>query len=83
MEEIAKMSKPENLAIELLRRSVGNPRRGIAVSYNVGCPRYIEAFGTPQVHYNVSLLRCNVVVLRRGVDTIHSEQIFRFLFPKV
>ena len=34
--------------------------------------------GTPQVSHGVALLRRKVAVLRRGVDTIHSEEIFGF-----
>ena len=53
-----------------LRRSVGNPRRGVALHCSVGCPLRGEAevpkMAPPCVRYGV-------VVLLRSVDTVHSE----------
>ena len=43
-------SKRENLGKHgLLRRSVGNPRRGVALRRRVGCPHCGEA-GVPKWH---------------------------------
>ena len=55
--EIAKRSKLENLGIGLLRRSVGNPRRGVALHSSVGCPRLGEA-EVPKCHPS-GMLRCS------------------------
>ena len=42
--EKSQNSKRENLGKhELLRRSVGNPRLGIALRLSIGCPRLSEA----------------------------------------
>ena len=44
LEKNRKKGKPENLSkYGLLRCSVGNPRRGVALRRSVGCPHYGEA----------------------------------------
>ena len=65
--------KREKLGIiGLLHRSIGNPRRSVDLCQGVG---YLAAArprcqnGTPQV--------------RHGVATVHSEQIFGFLFSSI
>ena len=72
--------KKEKLGIiGLLHRSIGNPRRGVDLRQGVG---YLAAArprcqnGTPQVRHGVALLR-------HGVATVHSEQIFGFLFSSI
>ena len=60
----------------LLRRSVGNPRRGIDQRQGVGClaaarPRCQN--GTPWVHHDVAKL-C------RDIATVYKGQNFGFLF---
>ena len=56
-----------------LRQSVGNPRRGVALH-----PSLRRGWGAkmapPRVRYGVALLR-------RDVDTVHSEHILEFFFP--
>ena len=62
--------------IGLLCRNVGNPRRDVDLRQCVGClvvARLRCQNGTPRVRHNV-------VVLRRGVDTVHRGQKFGFLF---
>ena len=62
--------------IGLLRRSVGNPRRGIDLCQGV---RYVTAVrprcqnGTPRVRHDVALLR-------RGVAIVHNEKFLDFCF---
>ena len=44
LEKIAKVQKLENLGIvELLRRNIGNPRRGVDLRQGMGCPHCGEA----------------------------------------
>ena len=73
--EKSQISKRENLGKhEPLRRSVGNPRRGVAyaVAWDAlaaarpGCQN-----GTPRVRHGIALLCRSIAVLRRDVDTIH------------
>ena len=52
----------------LLRHSVGNPSRSIALHRSVEFRHRGEPFGTP------------LGMLHRGVDTIHNEHIFEFCF---
>ena len=86
LEKNRKKGKPENLGKHgLLRRSVGNPRCGVALCRSVGCPRHSEA-EVPKWHLSGTLrrsevLRRSIVMLRCCVDTIHYEKIFGFLFP--
>ena len=76
------MSKMENLGIGFLRRSVGNPCRGVALRRSVGCPCHDEAIlAPPRVRYDIALLRRSGA-LRRNIDTVHSKEIFEFLFRK-
>ena len=59
-----------------LHRSVGNPRRDIALRRSVGCLAAVMPRGqngTPRVRHDVE-------VLRRSVATVHSEQISYFCF---
>ena len=58
------MSKPKNLGIELLRRSVGNPRCGVALCRSVGCPRRGEA-RVPKWH-PLGMLRHSLAMSQRS-----------------
>ena len=55
----------------LLRRSIGNPRRGVDLRQGVGC-------------LAAARLRCQngTLWVRRGVDTVHIKQIFGLLFRR-
>ena len=71
------MQKLENLGIiGLLRRSVGNLRRDVDLRQGKG---YLAAArprcqdGTPRVHHDVAFLR-------RGIATVHSEQLLDFVY---
>ena len=58
-----------------LHHSIGHLRR------NKGClvvARLKGQKGPPS-----GALRSSLVVLRRGVDTVHNEEIFEFLFPNI
>ena len=77
--------------IGLLRRNVGNPRRGVHLRQGLGClaavtPRCQN--GTPRVRHDVALLHRgeglsrSVAVLCSSVDTVHNKQIFGLLFRK-
>ena len=82
----------------LLRRSVGNPCHDVDLRRSVGCLTATRPSGqncTPRVHHGVVMirqgvavlhhgegLRRSVVVLRHGVDTVHSKKIFGLLFRK-
>ena len=69
------MQKLENLGIiELLRRSVGNPRRSVG---NPCCDVDLcQGVGYPH-HSEAEVLKCWVP---RGVVAVHSEQFVFFFF---
>ena len=77
---MAKVKSGKNLGIGLLRRSVGNPSRGVALRRSVGC--LVEARLRCSKGHPLGTLRRSLAVaaLRRGVDTVHSEQISNFCF---
>ena len=69
------------LHIELLRRSVGNPRHGVDLHRSVGClavARPRGKNGTPRVRHVVATLHRGED-LRRNIATVHHEQILDFV----
>ena len=82
-----KVKSGKNLGIGLLRRSIGNPSRSVGnPSRGVALRRSVECLAVARLrcskgHPSGTLLRSlAVVVLLRGVDTVHSEQISDFCF---
>ena len=72
------MKKLENMdIIRLLRRSVGNPGRGVDLA---------KAWDTliaarPRCQNDTPRVLHDEALLRRGITTVHNEQFFGFLFP--
>ena len=75
--EIVKRGKLENLEkIGLLRRSVGNPHRGVDLRQGVGS----LATARPTCQNGNPRVRQGVVKLRHGIATVHSEKFLDFCF---
>ena len=62
--------------IWLLRRSVGNPRRGVDLRQGVGC----LASARPRCQNGTPRVRHDIAKLCRSVPTVHSEKILDFCF---
>ena len=70
------MGTSGSYAAAWVRRSVGNPRRGIDLCRRVGC----LTTARPRCQFGIAWVCHGISFLHYGVDTVHSEKVFGFLF---